>query len=207
MLTVSAKAQWRELFFETPNCIDHEAKYQMLYSCLKTKNIDSVSKAVDYVFHLYKFDREKYPSGLLNPILDSLYSFQLDYSEKAIINRWKSEYYGSNWAFDTIETPNRKFIFTGTEALFYLNDSLTRRTRYSLVRKENSTGDLHFKKFVIVFSDTQEEWSYYFLTEGHSVPFHGNADKTYLLFNKMPGCVCGCPYELYSIETNSKTSL
>jgi hypothetical protein len=184
-----------------------DTNYQKLRTYIDAKTFKNSSKAVNLMFNLYNFGRERFTSSLLNPTLDSLYNFQLEYFKKTIINTWQGELYGSNWGNKSRITPNKKFIFTSKEASFYRNDSLVRKTPYFLVGNPYNHGDLISREFVIVFSDTNEEWAFYFFDEGDFVPYHGTANRLYILFNKMPGCVCGCPNELYSIEANSITGL
>ena len=203
-----AESQIGNLFFNRVDSSNNEDYYRRLQENLKIENIDSLSEAINLISNLNNFDSKKYSFSLLNPILKQIEISQLDFFKRTIIGKWQSESLGSNWfnKKEKMVNPNKRLIFNAAEAIFYLRDSLIRRTSYSIVGKEGKQNDLNFKRFLIVFSDTKEEWAFYFITKGNSVPFHGNAQKIHLLFNKEPNCACGCRDELYSIELDSTTS-
>ena len=204
-----AESQVGNLFFNRVDSSNNEDYYRRLQENIKVENIDSSFEAINLIFELHSFDSIKYNSNLLNPILKQIEKFQLGFFKKTIIGKWQSESLGSDW-FNTKEkmfNPNKRFIFNGIEAVFYLRDSLIRRTSYSIVSKELQQHNLKFKRFFIVFLDTKEEWSFYFITKGNLVPFHGKAHKLHLIFNKEPNCACGCREELYSIELDSTITI
>ena len=197
-----AKSQLENLFPNRVDSSNNEDYYKRLLGNIKIKNIDSTSEAINLIFDLHNFDSKKYSSKLLNPYLNQLQDFQLSYIRQTIIGKWKSESLGSNW-FNTTEkmfNPNKGFIFNSSEATFYLRDSLIRTTSYKIHVKETLEQELKIQRFSIVFADTKEQWGLYFISKGELVPFHGTAQKLYLLFNKEPNCLCGCLEELYSIK-------
>ncbi len=197
-----AESQIGGLFFNRVDTSNNEDYYKRLLKNIKVENIDSSHEAINLIFDLYTYDSKKYNSNLFNPILKQIQSLQLKFLRKTIIGKWQSESLGSNW-FNTKETmvnPNKEFVFNNSEAIFYLKDSLTRKTSYSIISEERQQDNLKFAKFSIVFTDTKEKWALHFITKGNLVPFHGTAQRLYLLFNKEPNCVCGCPEELYSIK-------
>ncbi len=197
-----AKCQIESFFVNKIDSSNHENYYKRLRKNINVENIDSSSEAINLIFDLHRFDSKKYSSNLLNPYLKQIQDFQLTFFRKTIIGKWQSESLGSSWASsrEKMFNPNKGFFFDNSEAIFYLRDSLIRKTSYSIISKEEVHSDLKFKRFSIIFSDTKAAWSFHFITKGNGVPFHGTAQVLYLLLNKEPNCVCGCPQEMYSIK-------
>ncbi len=197
-----SEGQIESLFINRINNTNDKVFLNQLKRISEQKNIDSAFEATRIINDLSDFDSKIYNATLLQPILNQVDSFSLNFYQQTIKERWKSEALGSNWGGKIIN-PGKKLVFTDSEAFFYERDLLIRNATYSIVGESQKHNDLVFKRFVICFSDTKEEWAFYFITKGHGTPFHGIAKKLYLLFNKEPFCVCGCPEELYSIETIS----
>jgi hypothetical protein len=179
-----AKCQIESLFVNRVDSSNHENYYKRLLKNINQENIDSSSEAINLIFDLHKFDSKKYRSNLLNPFLKQIQDFQIAFFRKTIIGKWQSESLGSNWSVtkEDMIIPNKGFVFNNSEAILYLRDSLIRKTLYSIISKEEVHNDLKFKRFSIIFTDTKEEWSLHFITIGNGVPFHGTAQKLYLLF-------------------------
>ena len=201
-----AEGQVDSLFPNRVNNLNDESYYRRLLQNSNDKNIDSTNEAIKLIFDLHNFNSKKYNSALLQPLLNKIERFQQRFFKETIIGKWRSESLGSDWE-NTIEkmiNPNKQFVSTDNEAFFFKSDSVIRRTSYFIITRPIKVNLLTFNRFSIQFLDTKDEWSFYFITKGHGVPFHGNAQKLYLLFNKHPNCVCGCPEELYSVEQNSQ---
>ena len=196
-----SNAQIEEFLFTRVNNSNDRLYFERLKRIYTEENIDSVYAAISIVVDLSNFDSFKYNATLLQPFLSQLDSFKLNFYQKALEEKWKSEPMGSGWG-GAIINPQKKFIFRNAEAFFYHRDTLIRHTPYAIKTKNELYNGLVFKRFVIQFADTKEEWALYFITKGHGVPFQRNAERLFLWFNKIPNCMCGCPEELYSLDTN-----
>jgi len=196
-----SKAQIEKLFFTRVDSTNDRLYFENLKRMSKEENIDSVYAAISIIVDLSNFDSDKYNATLLQPILSQLNSFTLNFYQKTLEEKWKSEAMGSNWGGEIIN-PQKKFIFKNAEAFFYHRDTLIRNTPYAIKTRNELHHGLVFKRFVIEFSDTKEEWALSFITKGHGVPFQRDAETLFVLFNKIPNCLCGCPQELYSLDAD-----
>lgn len=131
---------------------------------------------------------------------------ELILSGELLCGGWQAEGLGNTWGGfpQTILKPNKQVVFTGDSIFFYRNDILARATHYRLVRP--SPGSVCYTQTLVELSDLKEKWQIVFYQVGDNVPWHGTATKPFLLFNKEPNCVCGCPEELYSQEVSSRAS-
>lgn len=177
---------------------NEEFYYAEMKQLSSQNNIDSINRAINIIEDLYYFDSKKYNVKTLQPYLDKLNEF----SYATILNRlpgvWLSEPMGTDWGGAMINL-NKKIIFSQNRAFFYYQDSLVRVTNFKIISKVINGSSLNFKYFSIAFIDNKEEWKLKLISEGNTVPFHGEAKKLYLLISKEQHCVCGCPEELYSI--------
>lgn len=125
-------------------------------------------------------------------------------SKETLCGGWQGEGLGNNWGGfpQTILKSNKRIVFQTDSIFFYRNDTLVRVTHYQLVRPAPSS--FRYKQTLFELGDTKEKWQIVLYQVGDRVPWHGVATKPFLLFNKEPNCVCGCPEELYSQETSSK---
>ncbi|MES2772665.1 MAG: hypothetical protein V4722_00680 [Bacteroidota bacterium] len=196
-----AKGQTENFFVNRIDSTNDHFYFESLQRMSRQGNTDSTDEAIGIIVDLSNFDSLKYSAALLQPILSQIDSFSFILFQKTLEDKWKSEALGSNWGGEIIN-PEKKFIFKNSEAFFYHRHTLIRNTSYDLNTRNIRHNGLVLKKFVIQFSDTKEEWALSFITRGHWVPFHGKAEKVFLMFNKEPNCVCGCPEELYSLDTD-----
>jgi hypothetical protein len=122
-------------------------------------------------------------------------------SAELLCGVWQAEGLGNNWGGlpQTIVKPNKRVVFRRDSIFFYHNDTLTRATSYRLVPDSVS-----YRQTLLELSDSREIWQLIFYQVGEHVPWHGLATKPFLLFNKEPDCMCGCPEELYSQEVSSQ---
>lgn len=180
------------------------SKYQIyqlqVQKLSRLNNVDSVREALRIMYELCRFLPQKFNTKTFFNELDEIDSFKLRYAS-SILGNWKSEILGNNWGFfnKNLKNPNRRAIFTDSEVLFYLNDTLIRKTYYKIVFDKRVLG---FDNFLLEFADSKQKWAFYLIPVGEAVPFHENAKKIHLFINKQPNCLCGCPEELYSKDDN-----
>jgi len=167
----------------------------------KLNKLDSVCTALNRVIQICtlfpdQYDFKTYRLYSINA--DSIISKTIS----VISGHWKSEALGDNWdLFKTIINPDKALVFTKDEIFFYSKNSLQRHTRYKILLDKYKP--IEFQSPLIELEDTKEQWSLYFIQPDESAPWNGKVKKLHLILNKQPGCVCGCPEELYSKNENS----
>jgi len=182
----------------------NKAYYNKAIHAIATKNQDSLVIAYYILKELYKSDPSKYSKSGLKDNFLKIEKQLSNYYRKTIIGTWIFKWSGSNWGTgETSASRNSKIIFTDTEAFFYNNDTLARKTKYLITNKFSDP----FSKtiyFNLYFTDNNATWDFKFETDGadyiSNIKF--SKDSIGLWVNEMPECSCGCPESIYIKETS-----
>jgi hypothetical protein len=177
---------------DTVNHLQYSADLKRLCA---SENADSLERALQIMYELCEYLPTQYNHARFREMLSDIDDFKIR-NAMDLSGIWKSEAMGNNWMTDKFVNPNKKIVFTRTEALFYRKDSLVRRTTYQFV--PNLNHPWAYDNLNLCFSDTNEQWDPDFINVGERAPYQGIAKVQYLMLNMLPGCVCGCPEELYS---------
>lgn len=199
------QAYWYYFPLDTSN---HFKIYEKAKQLVHSPNRDSVGKAIKMMQALASYDSVRYPIELFVPVAEELREKSLTDYKQRLIGRWKFRWGGTNWGSNpNLRDVDRKIFFTGSRALFYENDSLYRSTEYAIVALDPSGYPLvknsiealspDLGAVEIYFADNKEAWIAYIYPEKNPYKKISNPEKLNLSIQWTPGCICGCPTEIY----------
>ena len=181
---------------------NHIEYYNKIKVLLAYGNQDSIMEAFQILTNLFYFDSVLYSKNKLQKELSIIAKENYKYYFSMLIGKWTFKWSGSNWGTDNTSTnTNATIVFTPSEALFFKNDSLIRKTKYLITNQYSSQ---HFKEtnYQLYFIDNKSLWDFYFRSDGedylNNLKYDNN--KIGLYINEMPNCVCGCPESIYIKE-------
>ena len=184
-----------------PNEFDIDSTNDLFYYNQAVKltsyhNYDSSQRAVNMFRSLADFDKTKYSANNFQRELKQIELETYDYYKLVLAGQWKFEWSGSNWGtYKTSKELNQKIIFKNDSALFYINDTTIRQTKFFIENRFTSMWAFSVFDFSIIFNDSNEVWT--FRLYKSYVPYIGKTNSFGILINKMPNCLCGCPEEVY----------
>lgn len=181
------------------NSTNHNQFYHNAKELIYIEDRDSIIKAFRLLKHLHYFDSSIYSNKILQQHFSRIEKKCYDYYLNNLLGEWVFEWGGSNWrTSETSANKKEKIIFTETEALFYKNDSLNRRTPYKI--KNDFKGNLSKEIFFLLyFEDSKTAWKINFQNKGadYIAKLKFSKENVGLFVNEDPTCICGCPESIY----------
>ena len=183
--------------------------YERAKGFINAANYDSLLYADIILRKLFYFDSIRFSRKIISNHKSEIERQSFNYFKGNIIGQWAFEWSGSNWGTDqTSKTRKEEIVFTDSEAYFYSNDSLKRKTQYLITNKQVPyfMKDLYFQLY---FPEDNLYWQVGFINHGpnYLARINFSKQKIGLHINEMPNCSCGCPESIYlKVVSESCTS-
>lgn len=163
--------------------------YEQARYLVKSNNPDSLRKATKILWGLLIFDTLKYSEESIEPLLKKVEKSNKTYYGNIIKGSWRFRrdfMDGMGWPLSrsTDEDTCRIVEFNGHDVIFRFNDSVYRKTSYSLEAVKSGFQMDRVNTILICFHDGDEKWRFEIKEKEMTVRIE-------------PLCVCGCYIYFY----------
>ncbi|HEY8894861.1 MAG TPA: hypothetical protein VIM79_08590 [Niastella sp.] len=163
--------------------------YGQARALAKSNNPDSLRKATKIMWGLCIFDTLKYSPESWEPLLKKIVRSNTKYYRNIIKGTWRFSHdfmdgLGSQVSSSTAQDTNRIVQFNGHDVTFRFNDSVYRKTTYSIEPVQYGLMFNRVNTILICFHDGDEKWRFEIEDKDMTVRIE-------------PYCPCGCYIYFY----------